>query len=470
MRRLSLLALAALAACADPSGITHRSSPLEPAALEGEKSLGDAASGEWPELDWWKRFGDAQLDALVEEALAGSPSARLARARVDQAIAAAQAAGAPLKPQVGASGDLTRQRFSENYIFPPPIGGASYTTTQIALNAAYELDLWGKNRAVYEGALGRSRAAEADAFAARLGLSSTLAASYVQLARAFEQLDLARRELQDRESLQQLTEQRVRAGLDSRLELKQVETSIPAARAALARREEEIALARNQLAALLGKGPDRGLAIARPTLRMASVTLPSRVPADLLGRRPDVFATRLRAQAAARDIDSQKTQFYPDVNLSALVGLQSVTPSKLLDPASGIPSLGVALRLPILDGGRLRGALAGRNADYDVAVEQYNQTLADALREVVDQLTSLRSVNVQRGEVESALAAAEEAYGLAVTRYKAGIGSLLNVLAAESAVLEQRGLRADLQSRELALSISLIRALGGGYDMQVAMQ
>jgi NodT family efflux transporter outer membrane factor (OMF) lipoprotein len=203
---------------------------------------------------------------------------------------------------------------------------------------------------------------------------------------------------------------------------------------------------------------------------MASVTLPSRVPADLLGRRPDVFATRLRAQAAARDIDSQKTQFYPDVNLSALVGLQSVTPSKLLDPASGIPSLGVALRLPILDGGRLRGALAGRNADYDVAVEQYNQTLADALREVVDQLTSLRSVNVQRGEVESALAAAEEAYGLAVTRYKAGIGSLLNVLAAETAVLEQRGLRADLQSRELALSISLIRALGGGYDMQVAMQ
>jgi len=190
----------------------------------------------------------------------------------------------------------------------------------------------------------------------------------------------------------------------------------------------------------------------------------------LLGRRPDVVATRLRAQAAARDIDSQRAQFYPDINLSALVGLQSITLSKLADPASGIPSAGVALRLPILDGGRLRGELAARNADYDLAVEQYNQTLADALREVVDQLTSLRSVNVQRGEVENALASAEEAYRLAVTRYKAGIGSLLSVLSAETSVLEQRGLRADLQSRELALSINLIRALGGGYEMQVAMQ
>jgi NodT family efflux transporter outer membrane factor (OMF) lipoprotein len=203
---------------------------------------------------------------------------------------------------------------------------------------------------------------------------------------------------------------------------------------------------------------------------MTSVALPSRVPADLLGRRPDVVASRLRAQAAARDIDSQKAQFYPDINLSALVGVQTVTLSKLLDPGSLIPQAGLALSLPILDGGRLRGGLAARNADYDVAVEQYNQTLADALREVVDQLTSLHSVNVQRGEVDTALASAEDAYGLAVTRYKAGIGSLLDVLAAESAVLEQRTLRADLQARELALSINLIRALGGGFEMKVALQ
>jgi NodT family efflux transporter outer membrane factor (OMF) lipoprotein len=262
----------------------------------------------------------------------------------------------------------------------------------------------------------------------------------------------------------------VRAGLDSKLELKQVETSIPAARARIAQIEEEITLARNQLAALLGKGPDRGLAVERPALRVAAVALPSRVPADLLGRRPDIVASRWRAEAAARDIASAKAGFYPDVNLTALVGVQSVTLSKLLEAGSAIPSLGAALRLPILDGGRLRGALAARNAEYDAAVEQYNQALSDALREVVDQLASMRSVQAQRGEADAALGAAEEAYELALTRYKAGIGSLLQVLTVETQVLEQRRLRAELHSRELALSINLIRALGGGFDVQVAMQ
>jgi len=471
MRRLSVLGLALLAACADPGGITHRSAMVGASSLEVDKSLShENMEAAWPELDWWKRFGDPQLDALEEEGLAGSPTIRLARSRVDQALAAAQVAGAVRKPQVNASGDVTRQRFSENAIFPPPIGGSTFTTTEVALNADYELDLWGKNRAAYDAALGRSQAAEADAFTSRLVLSAALAGAYVQLARAYEQLDLAHRALEDREKVQALTNDRVRAGLDSRLELKQVETSIPAARARVAQVEEEIALARNQIAALLGKGPDRGLALERPTLRMADVALPSRVPADLLGRRPDVVASRLRAEAASRQVAAQKAEFYPDVNLSALVGLQSVTLSHLLDPASAIPSIGAAVRLPIFDGGRLRGALAQRNAEYDAAVEQYNQTLADALREVVDQLTSLRSVNAQRTEVESALASAEEAYALAVTRYKAGLGSLLQVLTAEMAVLEQRNLRADLQSRELALSIDLMRALGGGYEAKVAMQ
>ncbi len=470
--RLALLAVVALmAGCASFKGIEPRSEVREPAELKAEASLADTpVSATWPELDWWKRFGDAQLDTLVEEALAGSANIRLARARIDQALAAAQIARAPLGPQLNATADVTRQRFSENYIFPAPIGGSSYTTTQLALSGGYDLDFWGRNRAAYEAALGRSRAAQAEGFAARLVLSSAVAGVYVQLARSFDQLDLARRELADREAVQRLTTDRVRAGLDSRLELKQVETSIPAARVRVAQMEEQVALARSQLAALLGKGPDRGLAIERPTLRAARVALPSRLPADLLGRRPDVVASRWRAEAAARDIASAKAQFYPDINLSALIGVQSVNLSKLVQTGSAIPSVGAAVRLPILEGGRLRGTLAARDADYDLAVEQYNQTLSDALREVVDQLTSLRSVETQRGEVETALAAAEEAYSLAVTRYKAGIGSLLQVFTAEMQVLEQRTLRTDLLSRELTLSIGLIRALGGGFDVQVAMQ
>ncbi|HET7197039.1 MAG TPA: TolC family protein, partial [Burkholderiales bacterium] len=205
-------------------------------------------------------------------------------------------------------------------------------------------------------------------------------------------------------------------------------------------------------------------------LHVVAVALPSRVPADLLGRRPDIVASRWRAEAASRDIAAAKAGFYPDVNLTALVGVQSVTLSRLLQSGSAIPSAGAALRLPILDGGRLRGALAGRDAEYDAAVEQYNQALSDALREVVDQLASLRSVQAQRGEADAALASAEEAYSLAVTRYRAGIGSLLQVVSVETQVLEQRALRAELHARELSASISLIRALGGGFEVQVARQ
>ncbi len=156
--------------------------------------------------------------------------------------------------------------------------------------------------------------------------------------------------------------------------------------------------------------------------------------------------------------------FYPNVNLAALVGVQSVSGSKLLDRGSEDPSFGAALRLPIFDGGRLRGNLAAKDADYDSAVAQYNRTLADALREVVDQLASMRSLDAQRGEAETALASAEEAYDLAVARYRAGLGNYLQVLAVETRVIEQRSLLADLRARELDLSIDLIRALGGGYE------
>ena len=466
MKPWATLAVVVVAGCASYSGIEPRSTVTDPSTLKAEASLGQS-SGAWPQLDWWKRFGDPQLDALIEEGLAGSPNIRLAQARLDQANAAARIAGAARSPQVGASGDITRQRFSENYIFPPPIGGSSHTTTQLALNAGYELDFWGKNRSAYEAALGRARAAEAEKFAARLVLASALAGVYVQLERSHEELDIARRTLEDREQVQSLTNDRVRAGLDSKLELKQVETSIPAARARVAQAEEAIALSRSQLAALLGKGPDRGLAIERPNLRLAAVALPSNMPADLLGRRPDIVASRLRAEAASKDIASAKAAFYPDINLSALIGVQSVSLSSLLERGSAIPSLGAAVRLPILDGGRLRGALAARDAEYDAAVEQYNQALADALREVVDQLTSMRSVQAQRAQADAALASAEEAYALALTRYKAGIGSLLQVITVETQVLDQRALRTELHSRELALSIHLIRALGGGFDVKM---
>ncbi len=464
---VAALAAAALAAgCASFDGLAPKSVRSDPAALAAGAALAGAnlSAAAWPASNWWQRFGDPQLDALIAEALAGNPGMGSARARIDRALALAAGYGAALAPQANAGASVVRQRYSGNGIFPPPIAGSWHTQTDLAATFNYELDLWGRNRAAYDAALGQARAAEVDAYAVRLLLAAGVARAYAQLARSFEQLDLAQAVLAQRKALFELTQQRVAAGLDSEVELNQAEGSIPAARQRIAQLEEEIALGRNLLAALAGQGPDRGLAITRPHLQALQLALPSALPADLLGRRPDVVAQRWRVESARRDIDAAKGQFYPNVNLSALVGVQSISFARLLTARSADPSFGPALRLPLFDGGRLRSNLAAKDADYDLAVEQYNQTLVDALREVVDQLASLKSVDAQRIELERALANARAAYELARARYRAGIASYLQVLAAEAPLLEQQNLRANLRARELELSINLMRALGGGFD------
>lgn len=452
--------------CASFDGLTTKAVPTDAATLAANATLAGAklSAAAWPAANWWQRFGDPQLDTLIAEALAGNPGMASASARIERARALAASTGAALEPQANAGADITRQHYSANSVYPPPLAGSWRTQEQLTAGIAYDLDLWGRNRAAYEAALGQARAAEVDAYAVRLLLAAGVARGYAQLGRSFEQLELTRAALAQRQAVFELTRQRVAAGLDSALELKQAEGWIPAARSRIAQLEEEIALGRNLLAVLLGQGPDRGLAIARPRLLAQPVALPTLLPANLLGRRPDLVAQRWRVEAARRDIEAAKSQFYPNVNLGALVGVQSISFAKLLTAPSAIPSFGPALRLPLFDGGRLRGNLAAKDADYGLAVEQYNQTLIEALREVVDQLASLRSVEAQRIELENGLAAARAAHALASARYRAGVASYLQVLATETPLLEQEILRANLRARELELSINLLRALGGGFE------
>jgi NodT family efflux transporter outer membrane factor (OMF) lipoprotein len=316
-----------------------------------------------------------------------------------------------------------------------------------------------------EAAISQVEVARVEAVAARLLLSVTVARAYTELARLYDQLDVAAATLRQQHYIYDLTQQRVAAGLDTRVELKQAEAALPAAHKDIAVLNEAATLTRHQLAALLGQGPDRGLAIKRPKLQVAGgdAVLPSRLPADLLGRRPDVLAQRWRVEAAARDIEAAKAQFYPNVNLLAFVGFQSVGLSQFLKVDSGIAGIGPAISLPIFEGGRLRSELAGANAGYDAAAEQYNQTLIEALRDIGDQLASIRSVAAQSGEQRIAFKAAREAYELALLRYRKGVGNYLSVLSAEAQVLAQQRLDADLHAREYDNRINLIRALGGGF-------
>ena len=430
--------------------------------------LADARLSEaaWPAPVWWTQLGDPQLDRLEAEALAGSPTLALAGARLAKALAVSGAAASAQRPRIDAGLASTRERFSEHDLAPPPVAGSWRTESRLALDFGYEFDLWGKNRAALAAELGRAEAARVDAFAAQLLLSVAIARSYVELARLYDRSDVAAATLAQRQRIYELTRQRVAAGIDTRVELKQAEAALPATRENIAALEEAIALARDQLAALAGEGPDRGLALARPTLKLrgAPLALPSRLPASLLGRRPDVVASRWRVEAAAHGIEAAKARFYPDVNLLAFAGFQSLAPSDFLEAGSSVAGAGPALTLPLFDGGRLRSELAARDADYDAAVARYDETLVDALRDLGDRLASLRGVAAQVREQRAALATAREAYDLALARYREGVGAYLSVLSAETQVLAQQRLEADLRARELDNRIDLVRALGGGFE------
>jgi len=460
----ALVAALALAGCASFDGSKPQSQLRDANTLAAARTLeSNAAAAQWPVDGWWKQYKDPQLDALIDEATRDSPQVAIAQARYRRAEALARVAGAATKPTITGNAGITEQLFSKNSIYPPPFAGSWDTQNQATIDFNYEFDFWGKNRATLRAALGEAKAAKVDADAARLMLSVSIALAYVELKRDYAQLDVEKATLEQREKLHDLTSQRYSAGLDSKVELKQAETAMPQSRERIARLEESIAIAKYRIAALVGAGPDRGLDIQRPAAQEVAVGLPAKLPADLLGRRPDIVAQRLRVEAASAGIDAATAAFYPNISLAAFVGFQSIGLSKFIDSGSTIAGVGPALSLTIFEGGKLRGNLAAKNADYDIAVDQYNETLVEALQEVANQLASIRALDTRRRESTAALASSQEAYDLAVLRYKEGLGNYLQVLTAETQVLIQKSLAADLDARGLELSVNLVRALGGGY-------
>lgn len=451
--------LLTLSGCASYSGIASHAEPLQAKSLQ----LSEAASDPLP-VQWWTGFNDAELNTLVDRALAGNPSLALARARLARAQAGADLAQADRLPRLDGSAGVNRQRYSENGLYPPPLAGSTMSSGDVGVSASWELDFFGRHSSALNAAIGAQRAAEADAQAARVLLSSNVVRTYVQLARWVSLRDVAQRTLDQRDEVLNLIRQRVEAGLDTALDLKQGESSVPATRQQLEAIEEQIALSRHALAALTAQAPDAYNALAPRLPSAQTLALPANVPADLLARRADIQAARWRVEAATNDVAHAKTDFYPNVNLTAFAGLSSIGLDKLFKSGSQQYGAGAAIHLPIFDAGRLRANLRGKTADLDYAVESYNAAVIDAVHDVADQVSSVQSVARQNTQQVLAQESAEAAYAIAVQRYKAGLGSYLAVLSAEDAVITQRRLGADLKARVIDSQVALIRALGGGYS------
>jgi NodT family efflux transporter outer membrane factor (OMF) lipoprotein len=464
LRLAALVCALALGACAALPE-REKAPAVKPIQQYSTERMFAGGQRAWPADNWWTTYGDAQLDALIAAGLAGSPSIAVAQARLRKAQSFVYVARAADQPQVTANASATQQKQSYNNLTPraaTPQGWNDYGRATLDLN--WDLDLWGKNRAALAAATSEAEAARADVAQARIVLATAIASAYAELARQHAALETADAAFGVRAKTSELFRRRYENGLETLGSVRQVDARRASAEYDVLAVNEQISLQRNRIAALLGAGPDRGLTIERPTVNLSSpVGLPASLSADLLGRRPDITAARLRAEASGKRIEQAQAAFYPNVNLVAFVGVQSLRLDALTRNGSDIGSVGPAISLPVFDGGRLRGQLRGADADFAQAVADYDRTVVQALQEVADAATSQRALGGQLAKTGEAVDAARESWRIQNNRYEGGLSTYLEVLSAEDTLLANLRVQTDLQSRSFTLDVALVRALGGGY-------
>jgi len=458
-----------LSACAAPD-LGSRPEMRASQSLESSRSLGGSGGGggaqaAWPNEQWWTVYRDPALDDLVREALASSPDVAMAAARIRQAEGAAQVTGAAGLPQIGGEGAAGMTKQSYNNGVPASFVPRGWNSTgTLALSGSFDLDLWGKTRSALAAATSEVQAQQADARQAELMLSTNVVSSYFDLARLIARDNALAEALAAREALAGLTRQRVQQGLDNQSPLRQAQAGVAQARGAVSANDEQILLRRHALAALLGAGPDRGLSIQPAAIEaVAAVSVPADAGIALAGRRPDIVAARLRAEAASARIDSAKAAFLPDISLRGLIGLTSLGLSNLVDTGSTYGNAGAALSLPIFSGGQREGQFTQARGGYDAAVADYNATLIGALRDVADALSRRDAALAQEQAAEDARRQAASAYALAMQRYRGGLSNYITALSAQDTALAAREAAIDAHFRTLAEEVALTRALGGGF-------
>ena len=473
MHRKPFLFLAALApalilgACAVPPRLGP--APQLRGQPPGAQSLASEPARDWPAERWWQAWGDPQLDALIAEALAGSPDLTMAAARLAAADAAARQSRAGLLPSVTAGGTLGGQQLSRNLGIPPqfvPRGVLEFG--QVNLQAGWTIDLWGEGRAALRAARGEAAAVAVEAAQARLMLSASVAAAYAEFGATLEAERVAVRAEGIRRQTLELTAQRVAAGLDNDGARAQAASRLALAEADRAAAAQQVRVARNRLALLLGAGPDRGQTIAPPALKPLAPGLPGDAAIGLMARRPDLVAARLRAEAAGWRETAARRAFLPNLTLSAVLGQQSLGFATLFEGGSRYAQFGPALSLPILDGGRRAADLTGSRASLAMAVASHDAALLKALNEVADAAGAVTALAVQDRAARQALAQARAAQAVAARRYDAGLSNQLLVLTADDAVVAAEQAAAGIAALRLQADVALVRALGGGFRNEEA--
>ena len=450
-----------LIGCAAPKPVAGPT-PLSEVPLAGTEL---PAGAPWPTPNWWQRYQDPTLDQLVTTALADSPTLAAARARYQSARESVRITAAATGAHVDAAAQSTRQRLSDNGLFPPEFLGFNwYNLTDVGISASYTFDWWGKQRASVEAATDEAHAAAADRAAAALVLASAVADTYFGW-----QADQARLALvEDRIAIlthaDAIAAARLRAQIDAADEQTRVAADLAAAGEQQAGLRASAQLRRVALAALTGHALAQLPTLEARVLPVLPATVPERLHLDLLARRPDIAASRWRVEAAQGRRHVAAAQYYPDVSIKALLGLESMELNKLLLTESSNPMVGVAVHLPLFDNGLRAAQLSAADSEVNAAIATYNDAIISAAREVASNVIAGEQAAAERAQHLAQLQATTELQQTATARARQGLTDIRPALSAESAVLVQRDAVVQLDAAGLSADIALQRALGGGFQ------
>jgi multidrug efflux system outer membrane protein len=458
---LAAATVLALAACATPPA------KLAPPQLRDDVPLAGLQTSTragWPDAQWWHAYGDPQLDDLMDRALRQAPDLALAESRVQGAEQSARLAAAQMGLTINGNAQYSRQRMSEHGLIPAQfLGFTWYSQADLGVQLQYDFDWWGKKRATVEAALDQAHAAEAQRSAAALALQYAVASTYFDWQADQARLALADRSLATSERLLQIAQLRVHQGVDLADTVEQARAQVAGLRQMRTAIEGSAKVRRVVLASLLGVAPADLPALKTRPLPDVEPGLPEKAGLDLIARRPDIAASRWQVEAALKQTDVARAQFFPDLSLTALAGLSSIDMGKLFTSGSRVFAVTPALHLPIFEGGALEANYGLSRAQLDSAVAQYRSTVLAAARDVATQALGAQQLAAQREEQQAQLAADQRLLTNANARLRHGVRDARESLAAELTLLQQRDAATQLHAQALATDLALIKALGGGY-------
>jgi NodT family efflux transporter outer membrane factor (OMF) lipoprotein len=419
-----------------------------------------------PKGKWWEIYHDPQLNQLEEQVNISNQNVLLAEAQFRAARAAVRLARSSLFPTVNLGPTYTRTRTSSTQ-FNAQLGnltGGGRNVYDFPVDVtSYEADVWGGIRRTIRGQEATAQASFAQLENARLTYQAELALDYFQLRGSEGERQLLERTVKSYENYLQLTKDRFASGVASGADVAQAQTQLETARAQLI----DLGVARAQfehaIAILTGKPPSE-LRISPEPIQAPPPPIPVSVPSTLLERRPDIAQAERQMAAANEQIGAAQVAFYPALNLTATGGMQSGELLKWFSWPSRFWSLGPQLVQTVFDAGKRRAQVAQARAAYDATVANYRQTVLTSFQQVEDELAALRVLADEARAEDQAVQAAQQALDISTYQYKAGTASYLQVITAQTALLQNQLLAVNILTRRLTASVLLMEALGGGWD------